>query len=310
MNLAFPALIIFVLVLPGLIFRRTYLRGSWNYPIGRLGPVSEQVFHSVIYAAILNVVWATAIQVGFRGQIHIEHVVHLLTNSTPTAKTAGADPRRPVRGPATPAESISSYPLQIAAYFFGLYVLAWVVGLALHTLVRSKKWDRSCLFSVPLPGDERQETRWYGIQLARYFRFENEWHYLLTGESLQFFEYRGRTTFEEREGTLIAAAVETKDHSYLYIGVLADYSFDPTGNLDKLVITDAVRRKLTDDDASDYYPIKGYYLVLKMSEIKTLNIDYLTRADRLSVENYLAGLNPEHANETPDEFRTERELFD
>ena len=61
MNLVFPALVVFGFILPGILFRWAFSKGLWDYPLGKLGPVAEQIPKSVGWAIILNGAWAVVI---------------------------------------------------------------------------------------------------------------------------------------------------------------------------------------------------------------------------------------------------------
>jgi hypothetical protein len=64
MNIAFPALLLFLLVLPGIALRYTYLKGfwSWNSPVS-IQSISDEVAYSLVWAAILHVVWCSTVSV-------------------------------------------------------------------------------------------------------------------------------------------------------------------------------------------------------------------------------------------------------
>jgi hypothetical protein len=90
------------------------------------------------------------------------------------------------------------------------------------------------------------------------------------------------------DGVYFSAVVDHASGSYLYRGIVYDFTFDRDGSLDTIVLTDAHRRRLTDDrEESDptppvgpaqpdqrYYEIRGDFLVLRYAEIRTLNLDY------------------------------------
>jgi hypothetical protein len=73
--------------------------------------------------------------------------------------------------------------------------------------------------------------------------------------------------------------------AYLYTGVLDECFFAPDGTLDRLVLEMAMRRPFSGDKESTdetteqkyerFYKITGDYLVLRYSEIKTLNIEFV-----------------------------------
>src|SRR4030065_1995782 len=56
MNFAFPALLVFILALPGIIFRYNYRKGTWTTPIYR-EQVTEEIAWSLTWTASLHFSW-------------------------------------------------------------------------------------------------------------------------------------------------------------------------------------------------------------------------------------------------------------
>ena len=356
MNLVFQALVILAFVVPGLIFRTRYNRGEWNYPLGRLGPISEQIPKALVHAAWLNAFWAFIVFWGHAlcpkliPGINLKAVVYWLANSFGKDQLFFEDA----------VKALSSFPLHIFLYFVGLYFFSELLGWLFHRLVRYFHLDRK---------------NW-----LKSFRFDNDWYYILTGEVLDFPDesyknragmHRPEINADERKATAVAALVDVKDKTYLYLGVLVDFFFDASGNLDRLLLVGAKRRSMDRDknklepgedvvkttgeetiverttttvlekspegslaeeetvverttrtplqkmfggkpedqeaighpgnaitsplpadttdhpykssflDTKRFYPISGHFFVLRMSEVRSLNIDYLT-ADELN----------------------------
>jgi len=272
MNLVFQALVLFAFVLPGLVFNTAYKKGVWNYPLGRLGPVSEQIPGSIIHAVWLNTTCAIIVYFlhgcfpGLFWRIDYDSVVFWMANSFGKDQ---AEFGHAVR-------SITSSPTRIFLYFLGLYGISWGLGQLLHSTLRRLRWDRR----------------------FRFLRFENDWHYQLSGEVLDFPDTQfsraskeDRIRYDDLRGTIITAVVDFKDKSCLYLGVLVDFFYDQAGNLDRLLLEGVLRRDFTKDAVIEeavspyhYYPrnwfkIKGRYFVLRMSEIRTINIDYIMEID-------------------------------
>jgi hypothetical protein len=109
---------------------------------------------------------------------------------------------------------------------------------------------------------------------------------MLTGEVLGFRENAGEG--RSVDGVYFSAVVDHASGSYLYRGIVTDFTFDRDGALDTIVLTDAHRRTLLDDRPEGqpsshvgpaepderYYEIRGDFLVLRSAEIRTLNLDY------------------------------------
>src|SRR5256885_13761352 len=120
MNIAFPALLIFVLALPGSILTRTYREWGWKLPVYRL-PLGEEIAQSVFAAAVLHWIWCYG--AGLLGYRIAFHDVLLLLFG----------------GSGLPAEfvknrlaAIAAQSLPIAEYFGSLYLGAAVIGVLGH----------------------------------------------------------------------------------------------------------------------------------------------------------------------------------
>jgi hypothetical protein len=120
--------------------------------------------------------------------------------------------------------------------------------------------------------------------LVRYFqldhqfqplRFRDEWFYLLRGES---------TPGSRRPDIVYLSTVVTQGNdTYLYRGIITAYYYDRSGNLDRVVLWNAMRRPLSEDRPSGvehmaggderFYSVVGDRFVLKYSEMQTINIE-------------------------------------
>jgi hypothetical protein len=254
MSFAFPALLAFLLVLPGIILRYSYARGPWGWASPTsLRRVSEELAYGVAFALVLHAVWLTLVRaLGFEPDV--DSMFLLLVGNF------GEGDRYLDRVLA----SVSAHYPAVAGYLVSLYGASAVAGNLGHRAVRRLKLDH------------RTKT----------FRFDNYWYYMLTGEVLDFRENAG----EERrvDGVYLSAVVDHASGSYLYRGIVSDFTFDRDGGLDTIVLADAHRRRLVDDreegtpragvgplEPDDrYYEIRGDFLVLRHTELRTLNLDY------------------------------------
>ena len=83
--------------------------------------------------------------------------------------------------------------------------------------------------------------------------------------------------------------MDSNGSSFLYYGVLEDFYLDSSGQLNRVVLSDAMRRPIESDDSNSsftstysssnattrFYDIKGDRLILKYEDIKNINIEYL-----------------------------------
>jgi len=172
----------------------------------------------------------------------------------------------------------------IFSYLFGALILAILLAHVLKWVVSEFGLDRR-----------------NGL-LSGVFRFKKApWYYLLSGAD---FEKNKKPDFIQ-----IAAVVCLGSQSYIYQGVLEFYYPDERGQLDRIVISNASRRLLSDDarpfpartqalsrdrdvertgelprrrkdsPQSRFYPIVGDYFVLHYDEMATLNVRYMKLVD-------------------------------
>ncbi|ATC84171.1 MULTISPECIES: hypothetical protein [Pseudoalteromonas] len=105
------------------------------------------------------------------------------------------------------------------------------------------------------------------------YAFDTPWYYELTGKLSET---------QNAELIKLSCLVESKNISFLYYGVLEDFYLDSSGQLDRVVLSDAMRRPIeldkplsTDSSVARFYEIKGDRLILKYEDIKNINIEYL-----------------------------------
>lgn len=246
MNVAFPAVFLFLFVLPGFIVRhfsqRTEVR-TFDH-----APFSAVALKALIWACVVNVVavWV----VGHLGyEVYIGDIVRLLVGGQSSINNLGER-----------LDWLSSNPLAPVGYFALTNGSALILALLWREAVERFEFDR-------------REAAGY-----EWVRGEAPWYYLFSG-----LEHPNGKSID---AVVISAVVEFKEGSFLYTGVLFDYEVNPQGELDRLLLEKAQRRGLPRDrtyDAGSYvdtgdrfYPIAGDVFVLRYAEIKTLNVSYLS----------------------------------
>jgi hypothetical protein len=222
--------------------------------------MTDELAYGVIFAILLHTLWLTLGKaLGFHPDVR--SALMLLAGNFGD-KSNHLD---------SALSSVADNPLSVSGYFVSLYACAAVAGAFGHRLVRKLRLDH----------------------LTRIFRFDNYWYYMLTGEVLDFFE--NEPEGRDVDGVYLSAVVNQGTTSYLYRGIVYDFTYDRDGGLDTIVLTDAHRRSLAADrdDASHasenvadsaqmappderYYEIHGDFFLLRYSEIRTLNLDYFS----------------------------------
>lgn len=250
MNIAFPAVLLFLLVLPGFVFRlfaqRREVRTFDHTPFNAIA------LQALLCAACANLVVAGIATRWLGYRIDIGDAVRLLVGGASALKDV-----------ASGLAWLNSHPTAPLKYFASTIGLALASALAWRLLVESCGLDCRGKWS----------TQWV--------RGEAPWYYLFSGLD--------HPDAREVDGTVVAAVVEFKaEGSYLYQGMMLDYEVNEAGDLDRLLLVQAQRRKLTSDRAYDatmgqheedtnrFYPIAGDVFVLRYDEIRTLNVTYLS----------------------------------
>ena len=248
MNIALPALIVFLLLLPGFLFRYSYKRTEKT--LLDFKPFGETTLKSIFAAFIIDATWALLAPRWSGYQIDFGNLLAFLSGAAqPDAFRA-----------AVRQASENAWPIYL--FFLLLFMGSWSAGRAARKTIELLRLD------------QRDKT------FAETFRFDTPWFYL----------FNGYDEDEPPDGVYIAAVVDMDGGPYLYVGILQEYFFTENGELDRLVLSDVVRRKLSQDKIENpkdedtdlgstgherFYPIAGDYFVLKYSEIHTLNIRYV-----------------------------------
>lgn len=136
-------------------------------------------------------------------------------------------------------------------------------------------------------------TRWFVTSPNRkldrrykLFRFENHWHYIISGAIADFPRSRLNwvDSVEDIEVVYVDALVETKEGTIIYDGFLVDYELKSDNSLDLIALTNVERRYLTQDysqnttdspsQRTSYYKVKGHLMVIPYDQIINLNFTY------------------------------------
>lgn len=258
MNIAFSTLVIFLLVLPGVLFRYAYRKGFWRSPV-QLGTLPEEISSGILFALIIQLIGVAVVRYAIGWHIGFDALLMLLTGWAPVGEAQTAEY----------IASVSEFPFRILSYLLLSNLVFYFAGYGCHKLVRSLKID--------LRFDS--------------FRFNNEWYYLFSGEARVFDYAVPERTFSSIKQVLeeesidlvyLTCQVETGGTAWLYYGILSDYLFDKKGNLDLLILQAAHRKKLSEvphqpkEAEPPLQNIRGHYFVLRYPEVRNLNIEYIS----------------------------------
>ncbi|MBB5405069.1 DUF6338 family protein [Paraburkholderia youngii] len=250
MNVAFPAVFLFLVVLPGFLFRQFFQRNevrTFDHT-----PFSSAVLKALLCAACFNAVVALGVH-AFGYEIELGDVIRLLVG--------GASALSELNGRLA---WLNAHPEAGAGYFALTSAVALAAAMVWRAAVQGWELDRE------------------GNPFARFVRGDAPWYYLFSGLD------HPHPKEDAIDGATVAAVVEFKEGSYLYTGVLDSYEVNADGQLDRLFLVQAQRRELGRDreydaqndkyveDKTRFYPIAGDVFVLGYEEIKTLNVSYFS----------------------------------
>lgn len=242
MNFALPAILLFVIVLPGFLFRSRLKRAeqtSLDYsPFGRI------VTESFLWAFALHLVWIAIARIA--GEVvHTDTLVGLFSSSPELQVAATHD--------------VSRSAPRIVAYFASLYAFAFVVPTALRAAISHWRLDRS-------------DARFSSI-----FRFDQApWYYILTGADFEPGDepdYIAIAAIVEVAGTAYLYVGLLADFFFGPDGQLDRMV------LESVARRPMARDKNVDEaDGNRFYDVEGDYFVIRYSEVVTLNVKYFRLA--------------------------------
>jgi len=286
MNIAFPALVIFLIVMPGVIFRRARFG---NLPLRQKQPIAEEIGLSVVFAGLIQVLWLLLSNSlsGWTGvEVNLRAVLVLSSGHEGEGENSYD----------AAIKSVAENPLWISLYFGSLYAIAYISGFVarylgkglvrpisdgildrLHSVIGSN-WvpeiGGTACSALQLSGsldsrdDDLEEAgnRRYG-QWLRSCELPEETKEELGGSDVLLLE--------------VAAVVELGGRPFLFRGFVDKAFFGIDGELELITLRDVRRRVIsesesgsTEQDENRYYHVKSDHFVLRLKETKTINFQY------------------------------------
>jgi hypothetical protein len=245
MNLLLSSVILFILVAPGLIFRFSYLQGTYaklNFKVSAI----DEIFWALIPAVFFQLTGVLLLENIFGTEVRID-IIYQMMNAEKSSELDFAALRN----------GFSPFLIYIAS----LIIVSASIGRILRSAIRKFRLD----------------IRY------RFFRLNNEWHYLFSGEILDFPDVPGES--ENIDFIQIDLLANTSEGSVIYSGILQDYYLSKDNGLDRLYLSQVYRRKLKDDlgyaeqapvqQLDDrYYQMPGELFVIHYDKIINMNVTY------------------------------------
>lgn len=260
MNVAFSALLVFLLLLPGFLFR-TYFKRAEKVVLD-VKPFGQAAIDAFLAALVLDIAWygATIVLTAYR--VDFTALLTLIAGD----KAGSIDKS---------IAEIASDPWHPVLFFVSLYAFAIVIGFGLRYMIMRWRLDRK------------------DAPLANFLRFDTPWYYLFTGYD------RERPPDGVAIGAVVSLSSTAYLYTGVLVEYFLDDQGQLnrlvlTSAARRLLSSDPESEHVTiSNEAPDskakesrqrratrerLYPIQGDYFVLRYSEILTLNVRYLDLA--------------------------------
>jgi hypothetical protein len=249
MNLVFGSVLLFILISPGLIFRFSYLQGSYaklNFKVSAV----EEIFWALVPALFFQILAISFVERVLQIPVRLDIVYQLITVNA-----------------AIDFKVIDKSLLPFLFYNAALISVSVAAGVLIRFVIRTFRMD----------------LKW------QFLRFGNEWYYLLRGEMSPEFGNNNLFRPSKPDFLIqVDTLVSSSEGNIIYSGTLEDYFLSKENGLDRIYLSNVYRRKLKDDLNNDqpnvgylerhldsrYYSMPGDLLVLTYDKIINLNITY------------------------------------
>lgn len=242
MNLALPALVVFLLLLPGFIARSRIKRAerlSLDY-----SPFGQIVTEAVVWAAGLHIA----------GVLALHHFSHLRVQPDIALRLLSSDPQAQARA----LDAVAGQAGAVTAYWAGLIAFAYLGPTAVRAFISWRRLDRN------------------GSRLSPLLRFSGApWYYLLSGA-----DFRREDEPDLIAISAIVDVANTPylytgilDDYFLDTEGRLDRLI-----LQQVMRRPLDRDKAegrTEPDLDRFYAVDGDYFVLRYAEAITLNVEYI-----------------------------------
>lgn len=248
MNIALATLTLLVILYPGFLFRRFYFTEEFSREYFKQS-VTDLIFSSILPGFLIHFIGYFLFIKGTT-QIDVITIGTLLSGTSDSDKVTNA------------FKAVYEKAPFLIRYFTGVSFVGMTAGFMTKLVVRKLKLDRK----------------------IKLFRFQNEWHYIFSGEILDFPKVPGKA--EDIDCSYVDALVKTDEGTVIYTGLLADYILTKEGGIDRIYLTDVKRRFLKDDiikapdlpnekqEDNRYYYLPGQFFIIPYNLVINLHITY------------------------------------
>lgn len=240
MNIALAGIVVLILLLPGILFYNRYFSEEFSkeYVVQDFFGL---LFNTLVPSLLLYILIGIPVAYFLGYAYDFETLLGLLSSD------------KDILGKAI--KNVEKFRAEIIGFLIGLSIFSAILGSLFKRLVIRRRLDA----------------------LHPSLRFDNIWHYLITGKF--FLMPRSQInlqndSIEDVDITYVVALVNVSNTPILYQGALIDYELSKSGGLNVLYLKDAERKELSESD-DQFQKINGHTLILKYENIINLNLTFL-----------------------------------
>ena len=265
MNIAFTSILLFIILAPGFLFRISYNSSKLSVKDPNRNLINDLTW-SIIPSLLLHTVAIYCVELFSAYYIDFKQLGNLLLGVTSANKAENS------------FVQLRTHFYPIFFYNIIVFLLSILFGYLARKLVRYFKLDRR----------------------FRFLRFSNKWHYIFSGECLDFPDVPD--DFKEITEKYINVLCKVNGKSVLYSGEFFNYYIDSKGDLEAIHLIFPERRYLEDDKDTNksFYKIPSKYFVIPNTDIININFKYMS-----SVEISESELTVEELEELKEQAETE-----
>lgn len=234
MNIAPVTILLLLLLFPGIFFSRFYFTEEFSKQYFKT-TLYELLLTTLLPALLIHLVALFIVKIYLNIEVDLATILAVFLDTGISSNIIG---------------TIESSASNMISYNISVWVFAGFLGYATKKVVRRFKLDRK----------------------FKLFRFSNEWHYLITGEILDFPKIEGEAN--DIDVVFIDALIGTGEGTIIYSGIIQDYKLSKQGGLESLYLTQVYKRFLKEDGLVNKPFIPGDFMVLPYKDVINLNITY------------------------------------
>lgn len=259
MDIAISGIVIIVLLLPGISFNKGYYSGEFSRKY--LSNDFYSLFVNTLFPSLLiYLISFPIIYFLFGYSYDVKSFLGIISSNDNLISKS--------------IDKVDKFFLEIVCFQIILNILSYLIGRLLHNLILKYSWDT------------KHHT----------FRFNNIWHYLISGRFLQYRDILNIDSIEDVDLTFVDALVNINGQTHIYTGILIDYQLGKDGTLELLIITKAQRKLVTQDENEDYRDIRGNYLILKYADLINVNLSFIQIEPFLNEDGEITDVLPRLIN--------------